>query len=230
MVKIMIADDNKESAQQLCYLLTKEENFEVINISTDGMEALQSYKKLNPDVLLLDLDMPKLNGLELLNIIPRYDSKRNVIIVSGSLVYRSNISNIDKVKTIIQKPYNINTIIKYIKEISPQETISDIEKRIHTILENLQFNFSAKGTILLESAIFEAYKTQQLKLDDIMESVKKIHNEKNAKTVHSLIDKQLESMYDDKNNLDIFIKFFPDYYGFKPTTKNFIKFILRKIQ
>ena len=71
MAKIMIADDNKESAQQLCYLLTKEENFEVINISTDGMEALQSYKKLNPDVLLLDLDMPKLNGLELLNIIPR---------------------------------------------------------------------------------------------------------------------------------------------------------------
>lgn len=61
-----------------------------------------------------------------------------------------------------------------------------------------------------------------------MENVK-IHNEK-FKTVHSLIDKQLESMYDDKNNLDIFIKFFPDYYGFKPTTKSFIKFILRKIQ
>ena len=70
MVKIMIADDNRESAQQLCYLLTKEENFKVINISTDGIEALQSYKRLNPDVLLLDLDMPKLNGLELLNIRP----------------------------------------------------------------------------------------------------------------------------------------------------------------
>lgn len=230
MVKIMIADDNKESAEQLRYLLTKEENFEVINISTDGIEALQSYKKLNPDVLILDLDMPKLNGLELLDIIPRYDSKRNVIIVSGSFVYRSNISNIDKVKTIIQKPYSINTIINTIKKISPQETISDVKRKIHTILENLQFDFSAKGTILLESAIFEAYTTQHLKLDNIMENVKKIHNEKNSRTVHSLIDKQLESMYDDKNNLDIFINFFPDYYGFKPTTKNFIKFILRKIQ
>ena len=80
MITILIADDNKESANQLSFWLTKEEDFKVIHISNDGLDTLQSYKALQPDILLLDLDMPKLNGIELLNVLP-YSNQKNVIII-----------------------------------------------------------------------------------------------------------------------------------------------------
>lgn len=230
MVRIMIADDNKESAQQLSYLLTKEKNFEIVNVSYDGLEALQNYKELKPDILLLDLDMPKLNGLQLLNIISKYDKRRNVIIISGSDQLRSQISNIDKLVAIYQKPYDIRKIINSIRDIIPDETYDFIELKLDNLLKKLQFDMSAKGTMLLKSSIQESRKMPYLKLDDIMERVRRLNNEKNVRTVHSLIDKQLDSMYNDKKNLEIFCKVFPDFYGEKPTTKYFIKYMLQKIQ
>lgn len=60
MLRVMIADDNVESTKQLAHILTKEEkNIEIVNISNDGVEAFENYLNLQPDVLLLDLDMPR---------------------------------------------------------------------------------------------------------------------------------------------------------------------------
>lgn len=110
MTKIMIADDNVEATKHLSYILSRESDFEVINVSHNGLDTIKYYKELQPDVLLLDLNMPSLSGLEVLNIIPEYDKSRNIIIISGSAYFRSKLCNIDKIKTIYQKPYDINCI------------------------------------------------------------------------------------------------------------------------
>lgn len=227
MIRVMIADDNIEQANQLAYLLTKEKDLEIINLSHNGKIALLEYIKQKPDVLILDLNMPIINGITLLEKLSDYDLKRNVIVVSGESLYRAQICNVSKIEIIYSKPYDVQKIIDSIRKIKPNS--NTIKIKLDNILKDLQFDSYSKGTMLLKSAILISYNNPQLKLENIMEEVKKVNNEKNAKTVHSLIDKQLDSVYSSKSNFDIFCKKFPTYYGFKPTTKNFIKYIIHQL-
>lgn len=171
--------------------------------------------------------MPGINGLTLLEKISTYDTKRNVIILSGSTIYRAQISDISKVEMISPKPFDISKVINSVRQIKPNE--NTIEVKIDNILKELQFDSYTKGTKLLKSAILVSYKEPQLKLENILEKVKDINNERNVRTVHSLIDKQLNSIYSCTKNFSIFCKKFTDYYGYRPTAKNFIHYIAHKL-
>ncbi len=65
MKRIIIVDDHLLVCQGIAQLVARIPNFEVISTYTDPYEALQKIKILVPDLLLVDLEMPKLNGLEL---------------------------------------------------------------------------------------------------------------------------------------------------------------------
>lgn len=223
MITIAIADDNIESANQLSFLLTKEKDFKIINISNNGLDALNNYKALKPDVLLLDLDMPIISGLDLLNMLP-YDDQRNIIIISGSASFRSQLCNINKVQAIFQKPYELCRLINCIREIHNQKNYNSIEKELSNLLYNLKFDSTRKGTRLLKSAILVSCQNPNSNLEYILDAVKIINREKNAKTIHSLIDKELGFVYSEQKNIDIFCNYFPNYYGFRPTTKHFIDY------
>lgn len=65
-IKIVIADDNKEFCNILSEYLKKQNDFEVVGIAKDGLEALKLISQENPDVLVLDIIMPHLDGLGVL--------------------------------------------------------------------------------------------------------------------------------------------------------------------
>ena len=62
-IKVLIADDNLRSAGLLEETIKKDKDIEVIGKAEDGMEALEQIRDKEPDVVLLDLIMPKLDGL-----------------------------------------------------------------------------------------------------------------------------------------------------------------------
>ncbi len=63
-VRIVIADDHHLVREGLRRLLELQPEFTVVGEAADGVEALQQVKDLKPDVLLLDVAMPRLDGLE----------------------------------------------------------------------------------------------------------------------------------------------------------------------
>ena len=65
-VKIMLADDHVMVREGIKYLLECDRNVEVIAEANDGLECLKKLEFLNPDLLLLDLTMPNMNGIEVL--------------------------------------------------------------------------------------------------------------------------------------------------------------------
>ena len=65
-IKVLIADPNEEFCALLTRALGEEEDMEVLAAATDGMEALRLLETLKPDVLLLELILPKLDGLGVL--------------------------------------------------------------------------------------------------------------------------------------------------------------------
>ena len=81
--KLLVVDDNKDIVDTLQRRLTKE-GYEV-SVAYDGEEALQKVKEADPDIILLDLMMPKLNGFEVLKEVREKfkDRWRPIIIISA---------------------------------------------------------------------------------------------------------------------------------------------------
>jgi two-component system response regulator NreC len=79
---IVLADDHRIVRQGLRVLLSAEQDFQVIGEADDGREALELVKRLNPDVLVLDLMMPGLNGLEVARQLNKQAAKVGVVVLS----------------------------------------------------------------------------------------------------------------------------------------------------
>ena len=62
-LKIAIADDNERMVEMLHALIQTEEGMELVGTATDGEEAVEMIRRNMPDVVLLDLIMPKIDGL-----------------------------------------------------------------------------------------------------------------------------------------------------------------------
>jgi DNA-binding NarL/FixJ family response regulator len=63
-VKILMVDDNEQVRKTVCDLLRREKGLEVIWEAADGQEAVLVAEKLQPDVVVLDISMPTLGGIE----------------------------------------------------------------------------------------------------------------------------------------------------------------------
>ena len=63
-INVAIVDDNEKMVSLLDAILQTDKNIEVIGRGDDGVQALDIIKNQEPDVVLLDLIMPKLDGLE----------------------------------------------------------------------------------------------------------------------------------------------------------------------
>lgn len=79
-IKLMIVDDHAVVRKGIINLLEDEENIEIIGEASDGIEALEGIKELKPNIVLLDLSMPKMTGFEVAKIISqRYWSVRSIV-------------------------------------------------------------------------------------------------------------------------------------------------------
>lgn len=71
-VQILIADDNKKTRLHLAALLSHRLDWEVCALAADGQEAVDLARETSPDLAVLDVQMPVLNGIETAKAILRY--------------------------------------------------------------------------------------------------------------------------------------------------------------
>lgn len=83
MIKILIVDDVKIVRECLKIAIEKNSDFEVVGCACDGFEAVEMCKEHKPDVMLMDLAMPKLNGIDAIIKIREEDSKVKILVLSS---------------------------------------------------------------------------------------------------------------------------------------------------
>ena len=114
---VLIVDDSGWSRTILRNLLEKND-FAIIGEAGDGEEAVEAYKKLNPDIVTLDITMPKKDGIEALADIMAYDKDAKVAMIT-SAGQRSKVLESLKLgaEKFITKPFDPNLVLTELKSL-----------------------------------------------------------------------------------------------------------------
>ena len=83
-VRVLIADDHRLFAEALRAILGGDRRIDVVGLAASGDEAVEKAKELEPDVILMDISMPGLNGVEATREILANQKKIRVLMVTGS--------------------------------------------------------------------------------------------------------------------------------------------------
>lgn len=78
----MLTDDHALMREGIKHLLEFDGSIEVIEEASDGIECLQKLEKIHPDILLLDINMPEMNGIEVLEELKRREDPLKVLILT----------------------------------------------------------------------------------------------------------------------------------------------------
>ncbi|SHE60077.1 two-component system, chemotaxis family, response regulator CheY [Marinitoga hydrogenitolerans DSM 16785] len=113
MAKILIVDDAPFIRNQL-KLILEPLKFDIIEAS-DGKEAIEVYKRHNPDIVTMDISMPIMDGVKALSEIIKYDPKAKIIMVSALGHKMRVLEAIEKgASYYIVKPFVSEKVIKTI--------------------------------------------------------------------------------------------------------------------
>ncbi|HSH34647.1 sporulation transcription factor Spo0A [Schnuerera sp.] len=187
--KILIVDDNREFCGILSKFLSMEGEFEVIGIAKDGLEALDKMAELKPDILILDIIMPHLDGLGVLEALHNLDLEKMPKVVVLSAVGQDQITQ----KAIelgadyyVVKPFDFKIFIKRLKQIAGESGESSIvskndyiqipngssslnmdmaknlEARITNVIHEIGVPAHIKGYSYLREAIFMVIQDMEL--------------------------------------------------------------------
>jgi len=119
-ITILIADDNPEFAKTLTGYIEEDNEFEIIAIARDGKEAVEMITSTEPDVVLLDVIMPHLDGIGVLERINAAKMKKNPLCIMLSAVGQDKITQRALelgAEYYAIKPFDIITLLQRIKEI-----------------------------------------------------------------------------------------------------------------
>src|SRR3954470_1173092 len=81
-IKILVADDHPVVRKGLQSCLAKQDRLKVVGEASDGDEALKKTRELGPDVVLMDISMPRMNGLAVTELIRKESPKVKVLVLS----------------------------------------------------------------------------------------------------------------------------------------------------
>jgi DNA-binding NarL/FixJ family response regulator len=83
-LRVVIADDHRLFAEALEAILTTDERIEVVGQASDGAQAVELVRKLDPDLVLMDVSMPVLDGFEATREIREKSAGVRVLMLTGS--------------------------------------------------------------------------------------------------------------------------------------------------
>lgn len=152
-IKVIIADDNMDFTNTLMGYLGKEEEIEVLGVARDGEEAYQLIVDKKPDIALLDVIMPHLDGLGVLEKLQSAQLEKMPMCIMLSAVGQDKITqkaiNLGAEYYVV-KPFDINVLLKRMKELKhyqPNTRGNYISREIKQYIEIAPENKKNEGNL-----------------------------------------------------------------------------------
>ena len=242
-IKIIIADDNKNFSENLEQFLESNEDMTVVGMTNNGLDALKMVEELEPDILILDLILPRLDGLGVLNHLNGMTYRPKVII--STAMGQENMTQ-EAVRLGIDyfllKPYDFQTISMRIHQLAgggmavtpPAASAGNYDVEVTSILHQMGVPAHIKGYQYLRDAIVFVIEDINL-LGAVTKELYPMIAEKyntTASRVERAIRHGIELAWD-RGNIDLMNKYFGytiDVERGKPTNSEFIAMIADKLK
>ena len=242
---VFIADNSQEFCHQLTAALQQNDAFRVVGTANDGEQALRSIGEQRIDVLVLDLMLPKQDGISVLKGMSGMEHKPAILATSGFITdYVARTATDLGVKYLILKPCDLTALVERIEEVrtcAPKQpsTIrrldrSGIETMVTGIIHEIGVPAHIKGYQYLREAIIIAVNDM-----DVINAITKVLYPQVAKafgTTPSRVERAIRHAIEvawDRGDLDTLQRFFgytvSNTKG-KPTNSEFIALIADKLQ
>lgn len=176
MINILLVDDQALLCEVLKTWLDVEKDIQVLGVAHDGQEAIDAVEKLQPDIVLMDIDMPQMDGLKATKILSQRFPKVKVIFLSG----HDDDVYLGKSLRAGAKGY-------LLKNTTADELVQKIRSVYNNInlLEPIESNASLGS---LQIQLEELIETYRLKFENIIEA----HNETIDPNYFARIEQELE--------------------------------------
>ena len=241
--RILIADANAEFCSLLTEYISNEKDFDVLGSAGDGIEALALIAELKPDILIMDLQLSQLDGLELLRRLPESKVKCKVVVLSG-FINQNVLADCATlgVEYFIPKPCDISSLLVYLRRLSGNNQgatpdfpaplsrrDTDLEAVVTDIIHEIGVPAHIKGYQYLREAIILTINDM-----DMINAVTKVLYPEVAKkfsTTPSRVERAIRHAIEvawDRGDIEVLQKFFgytvSNIKG-KPTNSEFIAMI-----
>jgi DNA-binding NarL/FixJ family response regulator len=134
-IRILVADDHGIVRKGLCLQLQQHQEFEVVGEALDGRQVVEMAEQLKPDVVIMDITMPALNGIEATAQITKRNPKIGVVILS----MHSDDSYLARALSAGAKAYLLKDTAD-----------TDLPRAVHAVAEGTAFFSPAIGKLLVE--------------------------------------------------------------------------------
>lgn len=254
-LNVAIADDNERILRILEEIVSNDEELNVVGIAKDGEEAYEMIKETQPDIVLLDIVMPKLDGLGVLDrIIQDKDIQKQPYIVMISAVGKEQITEAAFSKGAdyyIMKPFDNNLILTQIKNIQKENRTNDItlrhpneitqrepEKSLEEIVTEIIHDVGVPAHIKGYQYLRDAIVMSVLDMDMLNSVTKILYPEvaKKYKTTASRVERAIRHAIEvawSRGKVDTIVELFGYTVSIgkgKPTNSEFIALITDKIR
>jgi two-component system response regulator (stage 0 sporulation protein A) len=166
-IRVLIVDDNRDFAKMVADYLGKKPDLEVVGIGHNGAEALELLSRTKPDVMLLDIIMPHLDGIGVLEKLTSQAGERPPKVIMLTALGQEQMTRrvIDLgASYYVLKPFNLETLAKRIRQLARNEPIAaspirvendtpSLEATVSNFLHELGIPANIKGYIYLREAI-----------------------------------------------------------------------------
>lgn len=122
----IIIDDEYPAREELKYFINEFSNIKIEEEFGDSIKALEYLEKKKPDIIFLDISMPKLDGMDLARIINSFEKNILVVFITAYKEYAVGAFDIEAFDYIL-KPYSEERIIRTLKRLEKNYTKEDIE-------------------------------------------------------------------------------------------------------
>lgn len=243
-IKVCIADDNVNLAENWAKYLSQNERIYVTDICKDGKETLDAILKKEIDSLIIDIVMPKIDGIEVINEIDRkfkegkINKKPNIIIVSALVHDNLKFDFFSKgVNFYMVKPINLDILERRIIEIFDYEKNSEyrektIDESATEMLYKIGIYPNLMGYKYMKRAIEILVRNPMINKDfrkTIYTVLAKEDETEVTKVEKSIINAVNTSWQKEKENVSEILKD-TRYYSRKPTTRILLTTIAEEIR
>ncbi len=251
MLRVLVADDNREFSELLTDYLSQQPGMEIIGNAFNGKEALALIKETRPDVLLLDIIMPHLDGLGVLEQLGTMKDNNMPKVIMLTAFGQEAITQ----KAVelgasyyMLKPFNMDVLAERIRQLAgerpgssgytpappPRQSKKDLQEEVTSIIHEIGIPAHIKGYLYLREAILMV--VEEVELLGMVTKVLYPRIADKYDTTSSRVERAIRHAIEvawSRNNIDTIKKFFGYTINTergKPTNSEFIALVADRLR